>query len=209
MTRRSASEIAQYAVNAGFSGKSLAESVAVAMAESSGDDQVAGDGGWSIGLWQIYRKAHPQYSEAYLRNPQNNAVAAHEVWASAGGSFSPWTTYKNGIYLLYMSTAEVAAQRVQPKGGILAAPAQAGTHLPDTTGAPSILDAGKAIASGVGLAAKAGTWLSNPQNLVRIVYVVVGVSLITGALVMLAAPTLLGAAVPAGKAVKTVRKVAG
>jgi hypothetical protein len=184
------------------------------MAESSGDDQAAGDGGWSIGLWQIYRKAHPQYSEAYLRDPQNNAVAAHEVWASAGGSFSPWTTYKNGIYLMYMPTAEVAAQRVQPKGGILAGPAQAGTHLPDTSGVhiPVLSDLGKiaaALGAGVNLAAKAGTWLSNPQNLLRIVYVGVGVSLITGALVMLAAPTVLGLATPVGKAAKTVGKVTG
>lgn len=175
------------------------------MAESGGKTDARGDGGWSIGPWQIYRKAHPQYSEAYLLDPQNNAIAAHEVYTSAGNSFQPWTMYKNGIYLMYMSTAEVAAQRVDPKGGILAAPAQAGTHLPDTTGAPSILDTAKAIGSGVSLAAKAGTWLTNPQNLVRVVYVVLGVSLVTGALVMLAAPAILNLA--GGPAVKVAKKV--
>jgi hypothetical protein len=179
------------------------------MAESTGNDQAVGDHGCSIGLWQVNRCAHPQYSEGYLKDPQNNAVAAHEVYTSAGSSFSPWTMYKNGIYLMYMPTAEVAAQRVQPKGGILAGPAQAGTHLPDVSGGPSIVDAAKAIGAGVSLAAKAGTWLSDPHNLLRIVYVVVGVSLVTGALVMLAAPTVLGLATPVGKAAKTVGKVTG
>lgn len=204
MARASASQIAQYAYNAGFRGKSVALSVAVAMAESSGNTDARGDGGWSIGLWQVYRKAHPQYSEAYLLDPQNNAKAAYEI--SAGGStFMPWTTYKTGAYLLYMPTAEVAAQRVDPKGGILAAPAQAGTHLPDLTGAPSIVDTAKAIGSGVSLAAKAGTWLSNPQNLVRIVYVMLGGMLVVGALVVLAAPVALNLA--GGPVVKTAKKV--
>jgi Lysozyme like domain len=208
VARASASQIAQYAANAGFSGKDLAISVAVAMAESSGNTDAHGDGGWSIGLWQIYRKAHPQYSEAFLLDPQNNARAAKEVHASAGNRWTPWTTYKTGAYLLYMPTAEVAAQRVQPKGGILAAPSQAGTHLPDTTGGPSILDTAKAIGGGVSLAAKAGTWITNPKNITRVIYVFVGALLISGALVMLAAPTLLGQT-PVGKTVKTARRIAG
>lgn len=205
MARLSASQIAQHAYNAGFRGKALTTSIAVAMGESGGKTDARGDGGWSIGLWQIYRKAHPQYSEAYLLDPANNARAAFEVYNSAGQRFTPWTIYKNGVYLLYMSTAEVAAQRVDPKGGILAAPAQAGTHLPDVSGAPSVLDTAKAIGSGVSLAAKAGTWLTNPQNLVRIVYVVLGVTLVTGALVMVAAPAVLNLA--GGPAVKVAKKV--
>lgn len=204
MAKASASQIAQYAYNAGFRGKSLPVSVAVAMAESSGKTDARGDGGWSIGLWQIYRKAHPQYSEAFLLDPQNNARAAFEV-SGGGSTFTPWTMYKNGIYLMYMPTAEVAAQRVDPKGGILAAPAQAGTHLPDTTGAPSILDTAKAIGGGVNLAAKAGTWLANPQNITRVVYVIVGTLLVTGALVMLAAPVALNLA--GGPTVKLAKRV--
>lgn len=204
MARLSASQIAQHAYNAGFRGKALPLAVAVAMGESGGKTDARGDGGWSIGLWQIYRKAHPQYSEAYLLDPANNAKAAFEVYNSAGQRFTPWTIYKNGVYLLYMSTAEVAAQRVDPKGGLLAAPAQAGTHLPDVSGAPSIVDTAKAIGSGVGLAAKAGTWLSNPQNITRIVYVMVGGLLVVGALVMLAAPVVLNLA--GGPTVKLAKK---
>ena len=66
---------------------------------------------------------------------------------------------------------------------------------------------GQALGSGIGLAAKAGTWLSNPQNWVRVIYVQVGAMLLIGALVILVAPTVIGLASPAGKAGKAAKAV--
>jgi hypothetical protein len=98
----SASQIAQYAANAGFSGSALNTAVAVALAESSGNPNVIGDTnltpGGSVGLWQINLAAHPEYDASSLMDPQANADAAFDIYQQAGGSFTPWTTFNTGAY---------------------------------------------------------------------------------------------------------------
>lgn len=58
--------------------------------------------GW--GLWQITPgNSEPQAGvDAALLNPANNAIAAVAKYNQAGGSFRPWTTYVNGLYLPYL-----------------------------------------------------------------------------------------------------------
>jgi Lysozyme like domain len=106
------SNIAMYAANAGFLGPDLQVAVAVALAESSGYADVVGDllvtPGGSVGLWQINLKAHPQYSASQLMDPQTNANAAFLIYAAAGNSFKPWTTYGNGAYSAYIVQAQSA-----------------------------------------------------------------------------------------------------
>lgn len=93
--------IAGYAKNAGFSGVDLGIAVAIAYAESSGNDQatnlVPPDN--SYGLWQINLNAHPEYDATSMLDPQQNANAAFAIYSAAGNSFSPWTTFGNGQYL--------------------------------------------------------------------------------------------------------------
>lgn len=109
-------QIAAYAQQAGFSGGDLVIAVAVALAESKGDPNAydpetaarAPQGMGSYGLWQIYLKAHPEFSSYNLYDPQQNADAALQVWASAGGSWSPWTTFTSGEYLAFLDTANQA-----------------------------------------------------------------------------------------------------
>jgi hypothetical protein len=95
----SPSDIAQYASNAGWTGSDLVLAVAVALAESGGNPGVTGDlditPGGSVGLWQINLAAHPDLASENLTDPQTNANAAFSIYAAAGNSFSPWTTYKN------------------------------------------------------------------------------------------------------------------
>lgn len=98
------------AANAGFSGSDLQTAVAIALAESGGDpsaynpERAAGavEGHGSFGLWQIYLNAHPEFAGLNLIDPQTNAGAAYSVYASAGNSFRPWSTFKNGAYLTNM-----------------------------------------------------------------------------------------------------------
>jgi hypothetical protein len=106
-----ASFLETLASNAGFSGNDLLVAVAIALAESSGNPAAVGDvklapcKGPSIGLWQINigKKAHGAcYTEAQLLDPQSNANAAYAVYASAGGSFAPWSTYTSGAYAKYL-----------------------------------------------------------------------------------------------------------
>lgn len=98
-------DISSYAQNAGFSGDDLNTAVAIALAESSGNPQAVGDLtlGVSVGLWQINLKAHPEYTQDELYDPQKNANAAFAVYSAAKSQFTPWTTFKTGAYEAYLS----------------------------------------------------------------------------------------------------------
>jgi hypothetical protein len=112
----SAADISGYASAAGFSGGDLATAIAIALAESSGNPQVVGDQslaptkGPSIGLWQINigSKAHPELASQDLTDPQTNANAAYSIYQAAGYSFRPWSTFTNGAFRAYMSSAAAA-----------------------------------------------------------------------------------------------------
>jgi hypothetical protein len=107
-------QIQNYASNAGFSGDDLNTATAIALAESSGNPNAAGDPtlGGSYGLWQINLAAHPEYTAQALYDPQTNANAAYAIYSAAGGQFTPWTTFNTGAYEAYLqngSSTQVAA----------------------------------------------------------------------------------------------------
>lgn len=109
----SASQVAMYASNAGFSGSDLIIAIAVALAESGGDPNAHGDlslGQGSFGLWQIYSSAHPEYGPDFtqLYDPQTNANAAFAIYSAAGDSFTPWSTFKGGQYEANLNAASQA-----------------------------------------------------------------------------------------------------
>ena len=99
-------DLVNLATNAGFPDPYTA--AAIAVAESSGDPNAynpeknagAGPGMGSYGLWQIYRKDHPEFNGWDLLDPVQNAEAAFEVWAASG--FNAWSTYKYGVYAKYV-----------------------------------------------------------------------------------------------------------
>lgn len=113
IVRFNAQQIAQVARRAGFTGSGLAIAVAVAMAESGGNtvaynpETAAGtpDGLGSYGLWQIYLKAHPEFSGRDLFDPDTNGNAAYRVFQQAGYSFNPWSTFKNNAYASHLEEA--------------------------------------------------------------------------------------------------------
>lgn len=100
-------ELVTLAQNAGFDDPNVA--AAIALAESGGDPSAYNpetqactpEGEGSYGLWQIYKKAHPEFSCMDLTVPEENANAAFSVYTAAGG-FHPWSTYKNGVYTKYL-----------------------------------------------------------------------------------------------------------
>lgn len=110
------SQIAGYASAAGFTGDDLVTAVAIAMAESGGNPMAYNPetaantptGLGSVGLWQIYLKAHPEFAGIDLTNPTNNAAAAFAVYQAAGNRFTPWSTFGNGAYAGYVTTARSA-----------------------------------------------------------------------------------------------------
>jgi hypothetical protein len=121
-------QIAGVAQGAGFRGNALVIAVAVALGESSGDtnahnyNRATGDD--SYGLWQINmldelgparRQAFGLSTNEELYNPSTNARAAYAI-SSNGTNFRPWSVYKSGAYLRYMSRAREAAGNPDTSG---------------------------------------------------------------------------------------------
>ena len=98
----------------GASAQEAESFAAIAQAESSLNPSNVGDGGNSIGLFQIYIPAHRDKlikatgstSEAvwksWLKNPDNNINMAVQVYQAAGFKFTPWTVYNTGAYRQYL-----------------------------------------------------------------------------------------------------------
>ncbi len=104
-------EVAFYAVGAGLTSDAATIAVAVARAESGWRAAAIGDSGASIGLWQIHMPSHPRYSKETLLDPRKNAAAMYQI-SNGGRSWEPWTTYRNGSYLAYMTEAAAAVAEV-------------------------------------------------------------------------------------------------
>lgn len=197
MPKISDSQIAAYARQAGWSGNDLQIAVAVAIAESSGRTDVVNYLG-CVGLWQVFQRvharAHPLWSTDWLKNPANNAQAAHTIWADAGNSWRPWTTYTSGMYRAYMARARSA---VGDLGNVSA----------DFPGSGPIQTAERAT----DLINK----LRQPETWRSIAFIIVGSILVIMALVAMSASPgrikiakkVLTTVVPEGKAASAVAKI--
>jgi hypothetical protein len=109
----SASAIATFAANAGFSGPDLVTAVSIALAESGGNPNALGDvgiGQGSFGLWQINSFYHPEYDPDFtiLYDPQTNANAAYSVYSVSGRTFKPWSTFNSGQYQAFVPQVQSA-----------------------------------------------------------------------------------------------------
>lgn len=179
MARLNPLTVAQFAAGAGWRGGDLAVATAVALAES---------GGWTDrpgGLWNL-----PGVPGG---DPAGNAAKAFARWRGPGG-WGQWASHRNRRYLLFMPAAGPAAAAAEaaviandPKGEVVDDIAEAAGKLPGA----GMLDAAK---SALTLAFKAGAWMANPDNWIRVAQVGIGGALIVGALVMIAKPAVESAA---------------
>ena len=98
----SQSELLALARRVGFRDPLLA--AAVAMAESGGNALAVGDRdkGGSYGLWQINVRAHPQYAESSLYDPEYNARAALAI-SKGGDDWHDWSAFNDGSYKRWMT----------------------------------------------------------------------------------------------------------
>lgn len=109
-----ASQIAYFARNAGFTGANLETAIAVALAESGGNPQAynpetaagTSPGEGSYGLWQVYLQAHPEFDGLNLYDPQTNANAAYSVFSASG--WGAWSTFNSGAYQAHLGAARAA-----------------------------------------------------------------------------------------------------
>jgi len=76
---------------------------AIAMAESGGVPNALANTPreYSVGLWQINLRAHPQWTREEMADPEQNARAAF-ILSNGGVDWSPWSAFKSGAYKRYL-----------------------------------------------------------------------------------------------------------
>lgn len=106
----SVAKLVDLALYVGLRGDAAAIAASVARCESSGITSNVGDGGDSIGLWQVNMPAHPEYPRGKLMEPVYNAIAMKQI-SNNGTSWGPWTMFNNGCYKQHMGAAQAAVRR--------------------------------------------------------------------------------------------------
>ena len=106
-------QILALAKNAGFSDSDASIAAAIALAESGGnptaynpETEASGgtpEGLGSFGLWQIYLKAHPEFSGTNLYDPQVNARAAFDIYSKSRNTFVAWSTFNSGDFQTFLA----------------------------------------------------------------------------------------------------------
>jgi hypothetical protein len=212
----SQSEMYSLARKAGLPDASAKVAAAIGMAESGGNpndhntDASTGDN--SYGLWQINmlgsmgptrRTQFGLKTNDDLFDPATNARAM-SILSHQGQNFNAWTTYKGSKkYMQFMgnpvSTVSVANVSLIPS-------------LPDAIGGTinSSLQAMQALVKGVSALEHTATWVSNPQNWIRVAYVIGGsVIAVAGLGYVIKSTTAGSAAIEGGKKIgKTAAKAA-
>lgn len=183
-------QIAGWAKAAGFPADQIATAVAVALAESSGRlDAVSVTGDY--GLWQINERMHPEmfrdgggFGDGQWWG-QWNAQMAFKVWKDAGSRWTPWVAFNSGAYKLFLPRAQAAAGNPSITG--IGPTDKAGYR--EVIAIPSALnEIGNAV-KGVSQAFnKAGQWIGNRDNWIRVAQVAVGGGLLVMALNIVAQP---------------------
>lgn len=223
--------VAGYAAAAGFSGNDLITAVAVARQESSFRTDAANS--CCVGLWQINLKAHG-VTAAEMKLPMRNAQVAYKVWKDAGGwcthgsvakdNCQPWQAYGQRDWATALKTGQTAVASIIAKGVLSdITSGKSSTDIETTLKAKGLTCTGLAVlgessAGGTGVpnplaSAEAminafnrmGAWITNPDNLLRVVKVVLGgfVILVGGAALM---DKQVMNVVPAGRVIKAVTK---
>jgi hypothetical protein len=137
---------------------------AVALAESGGNPDAIGhnsNGSVDRGLWQI-NSIHGAQSTTDVTGNVRSAIAI----SNNGTNWQPWTTFVSGAYRKFLNPADPALignSIVDP--GIATTPSNPLDAL--ASGVSSVV-------GGVTNAVKAGQWLANPHNTIRIFLVVSG-----------------------------------
>lgn len=196
----SKTQMAMYAATAGFPYPTLMAEVG--NAESGGDPNVVNSIG-AVGVLQILQpvhvKDHPSWTVSYLKNPLNNFLAAKTLWdgdIKAGGTgLGPWADSKdkgNGggwgktqAYKDFAGKKGIVTQAgISDIPGELTSPFLFGLEsAPGGDAVAGTVNGLGDIASAIG---KTASWVGNPHNWLRILYVLAGGVVVSVTIVMAA-----------------------
>lgn len=179
-------ELVTLAESVGLNENRARIAAAIAMAESGGIPskvtQDSDDDSW--GLWQInfkgdlidrLRQFGLENKQAVL-DPRRNAMVMAHI-SSNGGNFNAWTTYTSGKYEKFLKDKSLIDKAADAINGVK----EGAQNAVDNT-----IAIGTAASNFAESVQKAGAWISNSANWVRVAYVVGG-----GALVLVSTYALL------------------
>lgn len=165
----SATQIAVYVAKAGFRGSDSITAIAVALAESGGDPTRAG------GLWGL---------QGAPADPAGQAAGAYARHKSSG--WRSFGAFASNRYLLYIPTATVAAASADAQAVIHDPGKAVGSVVGELPGA-GVIDSTK---EALKLGEKAGAWIADSHNWVRVAQVIIGGAMVVGAFVIIARPAV-------------------
>lgn len=185
----------------------LERAVAVALAESSGRTKVVNSIGCCVGLFQINVKAHTQYKTAQMQDPQQNANAAWSI-SNEGRNWKPWEAFTTGAYLIYIPAAKAGVSKLLSRNPGLSIPTKPGSlnpfdNDPNTDNPlPDSLEGGvETVTELAQFPAKVLAWISDRNNIFRVVKVSMGVALAIVGVSIIARPYTTQVVNTAGKVV--------
>ncbi len=160
----SAQQAAQYAIQAGFSGKSVQTIVAIAQAESGLNTQAQNLQDPNGGSWGILQINGAHFGAGWSGGVMTKAAALdpmisfqYAFFLSHGGTnFTPWGAYTNGSYAQFMTS--IAGTNTTPTGAPTTGSTGAVQQQPQSTGLNPL-----------SLLIPQGTldWISNPVRLMK------------------------------------------
>lgn len=174
--------------DAGFSESQAPTMAAIAMAESSGRPGVVNEIGCT-GLWQINQPVHvkdyPSWTQAWLKDPRNNARAAKVIYDKQG--LSAWSVYTSGAYKKYLPSESTVSEVYSDIGRFLKGISGGiGDIIGGTIGnAVSLPSQVTGFFDAAEKPVKAAMWLFNPASWVRIVAMVFGIMLMSAGILAL------------------------
>ena len=195
-TKWTAECIAAAGASAGFGRDraTLERLVAVALAESGGNPSAVNrntNGSIDVGLMQI-NSIHG-YKEAEMKIPSRNMAAAWSI-SGEGRNWKPWVAFNTGAYLLHIPAAKAGVASLVGKGYSF------GTDL-NITNEPnpdnfqdnplvpdSVEELGRNIQNIAEFPARVLAWISNRDNIFRLIKAGMGVSLVIVGLAVVARP---------------------
>lgn len=213
MTTLTFAQVYAYARQAGLAPAAAAIATAIAAAESSLNSDAVGDvalenatWGPSVGLWQI-RSLTAQYGTGQdrdasrLSDPAFNARAMADI-SGMGRSWSAWSTYKNGAYKRYLTSATGASTATAADIGPLLPPSNnPGQTFTNGSGDGASLPGLSQLQAAASALNPFTGWQSDAQAIgLKLTLTLLASALAVAGVVRLVAPTVEKAAAAAGPA---------
>lgn len=176
MGKLSATQVAQYARNAGFPASEIPMAVEVARLESGFDPNKEGlIDPRDKGLFQINSHYHPEVLSINWKDPQANTNLARQIWQQRG--WGEWHTSGRARFNLLGKTTTGQEST-----------AAASSAKATESQAEALRNVGSSILGPIEALNRIGSWISEPANWVRVIEVVVGGALVLVGLAVVARP---------------------